>query len=50
MLFAISRNDLARLHQLHLAYVRAMQEVIASSGPSECVGLYCAQLLDLSGT
>jgi hypothetical protein len=24
-----------------------MQEVIASSAPSECVGLYCAQLLDL---
>jgi hypothetical protein len=48
-LFAISRADLVRLHHLHLSYVRAMQEVIASSGPSECVGLYCAQLLDLSG-
>jgi hypothetical protein len=46
-LFAVSREDLARLHQLHLQYVRAMQEVIASSTPSECVGLYCAQLLDL---
>ena len=46
-LFAVSRADLARLHDLHLQYVRAMQEVIASSKPSECVGLYCAQLLDL---
>jgi hypothetical protein len=47
-LFAISKADLVRLHDLHLQYVRAMQEVIASSAPSECVGLYCAQLLDLS--
>jgi hypothetical protein len=48
-LFAISKADLVRLHDLHLQYVRAMQEVIASSTPSECVGLYCAQLLDLDG-
>jgi len=48
-LFAIARADLARLHALHLQYVRAMQEVVASSAPSECVGLYCAQLLDLGG-
>jgi DNA-binding MarR family transcriptional regulator len=47
-LFSVSKADLARLHDLHLQYVRAMQEVIASSTPSECVGLYCAQLLDLS--
>jgi hypothetical protein len=47
-LFAVSKADLLRLHDLHLQYVRAMQEVIASSAPSECVGLYCAQLLDLS--
>lgn len=33
--------------QLQLQFVRAMQELIASSEPSECVGLYCAQLLDL---
>jgi DNA-binding phage protein len=45
--FAIARADLVRLHQLHLQYVRAMQALIASSTPSECVGLYCAQLLDL---
>lgn len=46
-LFAVSRADLARLNDLHLQYVRAMREVIASSTESECVGLYCAQLLDL---
>ena len=48
-LFAVSRADLQRLHALHLQYVRAMQEVVASSQPSECVALYCSQLLDLSG-
>lgn len=46
-LFAVSRADLARLRDLHLEYVRAMQSVIAASTPSECVGLYCAQLLPL---
>ncbi len=46
-LFAISRRDLQRLRDLHLAYVRAMQDLIAQSRPNECVGLYCAQLLDL---
>jgi hypothetical protein len=47
-LFAISRRDLARLRDLHLEYVRAMQSLIASSAPAECVGLYCAQLFDLA--
>jgi hypothetical protein len=28
--------------------VRAMQSVIAASAPGQCVGLYCAQLMDLS--
>jgi hypothetical protein len=46
-LFAVSRADLTRLQTLHSQYVRAMQDVIASSAPSECVGLYCAQLLNL---
>lgn len=46
--FAVSKADLAELHALHLQYVRAMQSVIARSTPSECVGLYCSQLLDLS--
>jgi len=48
--FAISKPDLARLDELHLQYVRAMQAIIASSTPSECVGLYCAQLLNLGST
>jgi len=47
-LFAVSRTDLRRLRDLHLDYVRAMQSLIAASSPGQCVGLYCAQLLDLS--
>ena len=47
-LFALSHSDMRRLRALHLDYVRAMQSVIAASSPGECVGLYCAQLLDLS--
>jgi len=46
-LFAVSKEDLARLNTLHLQYVRAMRDVIAHSTETECVGLYCAQLLDL---
>jgi DNA-binding phage protein len=49
-LFAISREDLRRLRELHLEYVRAMQALIASSTRNECVGLYCAQLLDLDSS
>jgi transcriptional regulator with XRE-family HTH domain len=47
-LFAVSKADLRRLRELHLQYVRAMQELIARSEPNECVGLFCAQLLDLA--
>lgn len=47
-LFAVSRDDLRRLRDLHIEYVRAMQQVIARSKPNECVGLFCAQLLDLA--
>jgi len=46
-LFAISRQDLRRIRDLHLEYVRAMQALIASSEKNECVALYCAQLVDL---
>jgi DNA-binding phage protein len=49
-LFAISRQDLRRLRELHLEYVRAMQALIAASKDNECVGLYCAQLLDLDSS
>jgi transcriptional regulator with XRE-family HTH domain len=47
-LFSVSRADLRRLRELHLEYVRAMQYVIAESEPGECVGLFCAQLMDLA--
>jgi hypothetical protein len=47
-LFAVTQADLRRLRDLHLEYVRAMQSVIAASAPGQCVGLYCAQMLDLS--
>jgi hypothetical protein len=47
-LFAVSRSDLKRLRDVHLEYVRAMQSIIAESRPSECVGLYAVQLLDLN--
>jgi hypothetical protein len=46
-LFAVSRKDMVKLRDLHLDYLRAMQQLIAASEPNECVGLYCAQLLDL---
>lgn len=48
--FAASKADLQRLREVHLEYVRAMQQIIAASKPGECVGLYCAQLLDLAAT
>lgn len=35
------------LRDLHLDYVRAMQAIIAKSTQGGCVGVYCAQLLDL---
>ena len=49
-LFAIGRNDLVRLRDLHVQYVRAMQDIIAASTQSECVALFCAQLFDLDPT
>jgi hypothetical protein len=49
-LFAISRADLRRLHEIQLAFVREMQTVIASSNSNECVALYCSQLIDLGAS
>jgi transcriptional regulator with XRE-family HTH domain len=46
-LFAVSREDLRRLRDLQLDYVRALQAIVASSKPNECVGLFCVQLIDL---
>jgi len=48
--FSISKADLKRMRDVHLEYVRAMQQIIAESSRGECVGLYCAQLLDLGLT
>jgi hypothetical protein len=46
-LFSVSRADLIKIRELHLDYVRAMQRVISESEGTQCVGLYCSQLLDL---
>lgn len=46
-LFAVSKAEMQSLRDLHLDYVRAMQAIIAQSSSGGCVGLYCAQLLDL---
>lgn len=47
-LFAVSREDMRRIRQVQLEYVRSMSSIISSSKVSECVGLYSAQLLDLA--
>jgi transcriptional regulator with XRE-family HTH domain len=46
-LFAIGREDLRKLRDLHVEYLRAMQDIIATSKRNECVALYCSQLIDL---
>ena len=46
-LMAISRADLARLREMHLAYFRDMQALVADSAPSECVVLFNADLFAL---
>jgi DNA-binding transcriptional regulator YiaG len=47
-LFEVSAADLVRLRDLQLQYTRAMLSIIAASRGTECVGLLCAQLLDLA--
>jgi DNA-binding phage protein len=47
-LFAVSRAELHKLREVQLAYVREMQGIISASRHSECIGLYCAQLIDLA--
>lgn len=47
-LFAISEQDLRRLREVQLEYVRRMQAIIAESAPGERVGLYAVQLMDLA--
>lgn len=46
--FAVSRRDLRRLREVQLEYVKQVHAITAESQPSECVGLFCTQLLDLS--
>jgi transcriptional regulator with XRE-family HTH domain len=46
--FAVAREDLRRLREVQLAYIREMQSIIAASKQSDCVGLYCVQLIDMA--
>jgi transcriptional regulator with XRE-family HTH domain len=46
-LFAVSEQDFTRIRELHLRYYRELRQIVASSQPSERVGLFCAQLLPL---
>jgi DNA-binding phage protein len=46
-LMAISRADLVRLREMHTAYFRSMQALVADSTPSECVVLFNADLFAL---
>lgn len=46
-LFSVSQRDLTRLEDLHRAYFREMQRIVAESSPGERVALFCAQLFAL---
>jgi DNA-binding phage protein len=46
-LMAVSRHDLQRLREMHIAYFRNMQALVADSEPSECVVLFNADLFSL---
>jgi DNA-binding phage protein len=46
-LMAISRADLPRLREMHIAYFRSMQALVADSAPSECVVLFNTELFAL---
>jgi hypothetical protein len=45
---ALSLGDLEKLRELHVAYFRDMQALVADS-PSECVVLFNTQLVRLDG-
>jgi transcriptional regulator with XRE-family HTH domain len=47
-LFSVSREDLGRLRELHLRYMRELRSIVASSAPSECVAVVNVQLFDLA--
>ena len=44
---AMSRADLAKLREMHIAYFRSMQALVADSTPGECVVLFNADLFAL---
>jgi hypothetical protein len=46
-LMAVSRADLARLREMHIAYFQSMQALVAASAPSECVVLFNTELFAL---
>jgi DNA-binding phage protein len=46
-LMAISRADLVRLREMHVAYFRSMQALVADSAPSQCVVLFNTELFAL---
>ena len=46
-LMAVSRADLTRLREMHGAYFRSMQALVADSTPSECVVLFNTELFAL---
>jgi len=46
-LFSVSRVDMKRLEEMQATLFREMRRLIASSQPSECVGLFNYQLLRL---
>ena len=47
--FAVSRADLERIRELHLAYFRALRAIVAGSEPAEVVALVNVQLVPLTG-
>ncbi|MDD9943854.1 MAG: DUF4423 domain-containing protein [Myxococcales bacterium] len=49
-LFEINRKDLERVMALQRDCARAVRAIIRDSQDTDCVGLYCVQLLDLGAT
>lgn len=43
----VRQADLARLREMHIAYFRSMQALVADSTPSECVVLFNTELFAL---
>jgi transcriptional regulator with XRE-family HTH domain len=44
--FSVSRADLLRIRELHVAYFRAVRSIVAASEPAEVVGLMNVHLMD----